>query len=185
MKKNDIVRLSKLMSVALRHDPAAFQLTLDENGWVPLTDLIEGITKRQKWAWIGETEVQHIVETSDKQRFEVEGELIRARYGHSQAARPNYPPVIPPEILYHGTPRRALEAIRRDGLKSMSRQYVHLAAEPDMAVKVGQRRDDQPVVLQIRAKAAYEAGVVFGTPSGGEDNVYLVDVLPSKFIEFP
>jgi RNA:NAD 2'-phosphotransferase (TPT1/KptA family) len=54
-----------------------------------------------------------------------------------------------------------------------------------MAHQVGQRRDAQPVILVIRASAAHAAGVVFGTPSGGQDEVYLVEALPLEFIDFP
>jgi RNA:NAD 2'-phosphotransferase (TPT1/KptA family) len=54
-----------------------------------------------------------------------------------------------------------------------------------MALRVGQRRDASPALLKIRAGDAYVAGVVFGTPSGEVDNVYLVKSLPSAFIDFP
>jgi putative RNA 2'-phosphotransferase len=173
------------MSVALRHDPASFSLTLDQDGWIPLKTLVAGLQVRPGWAWIQPDDVREIVETSDKQRFELAEARIRARYGHSQAARPSYQPVEPPAILYHGTPRRNLSLIRRSGLKSMSRQYVHLSARPEMAHQVGRRRDAQPVILTIRAAEAHVAGITFGTPSGGQDEVYLVESLPPEFIDFP
>ncbi len=185
MKRQERVKLSKLMSVALRHNPASFNLTLDEDGWVVFEDLVAAITTRPRWGWVRAEHVQAVVNTSDKRRFEVDGALIRARYGHSRAARPLYQPVEPPAILYHGTPRRNLSAIRRHGLQAMSRQYVHLSVTPEMAVQVGRRRDAQPALLRIRAVEAHAAGVVFGTPSGELDDVYLVDTLPPDFIEFP
>jgi RNA:NAD 2'-phosphotransferase (TPT1/KptA family) len=37
------VRLSKAMSHALRHDPAAYGLTLDAGGWTPVAALVEGL----------------------------------------------------------------------------------------------------------------------------------------------
>ena len=179
------IRLSKLMSVALRHDPQAFNLTPDDNGWVELEALLAGIVVRPHWDWVRPEHVLHVVETSDKQRFEVEGSLIRARYGHSRAARPGYTPVEPPPVLYHGTPRSKLELIRREGLKAMSRQYVHLSATPEMAVQVGRRRDARPALLKIHASQAHAAGITFATPSGSQDDVYLVEAVPPRFIEFP
>lgn len=173
------------MSVALRHNPAAFNLTLDEAGWVNFDALVAAIAARPKWHWVRAEHVRHVVETSDKQRFEIDGALIRARYGHSRAARPRYQPVQPPEVLYHGTPRRNLAAIQRDGLQAMSRQYVHLSATPDMARQVGRRRDTSPLILRIRAAQAHNAGIQFGTPSGQADDVYLVAAIPPEFIEFP
>lgn len=54
-----------------------------------------------------------------------------------------------------------------------------------MALQVGQRRDARSALLLIRAAEAYAAGVVFGTPSGEQDDVYLVETIPPAFIEFP
>ncbi|MEM7345204.1 MAG: RNA 2'-phosphotransferase [Chloroflexota bacterium] len=185
MKPRDVVKLSKLMSVALRHDPKSFNLQLDQEGWVALSDLVAAIAARPRWHWITADQVINVVKTSDKQRFEIDDTLIRARYGHSRAARPSYQGVEPPDILYHGTPRRNLSVIRKQGLKAMSRQYVHLSAAPEMAVQVGHRRDDKPALLIIRAKEAYQAGVHFGTPSGEIDTVYLVETVDPEFIDFP
>jgi putative RNA 2'-phosphotransferase len=185
MKRQELVKLSKLMSVALRHNPADFELTLDVNGWVTLADLVHAIAARPRWQWIKTEHVLEVVNSSDKRRFEVEGAFIRARYGHSRAARPVYQPVTPPEILYHGTPRRNIPAIRQRGLQPMSRQYVHLSATPEMAIQVGQRRDERPAILLVRAVDAHTSGIKFGTPSGQPDDVYLVGAIPPHFIEFP
>jgi putative RNA 2'-phosphotransferase len=185
MEQKEAVKLSKLMSLALRHEPGTFGLSLDENGWVPLEALVRAIATRPKWQWVQPEHVLQVVESSDKQRFEVKEALIRARYGHSRAARPIYQTVEPPPLLYHGTPRRNLAAIRRRGLKAMSRQYVHLSARPEMALQVGQRREASPALLVIRAAEAHAAGLVFGTPSGEADQVYLVETVPPQFIEFP
>jgi putative RNA 2'-phosphotransferase len=185
MNRRDRIKLSKLMSVALRHDPVAFDLRLAQDGWVALDALLTGVRSWSRWQWVQTEDILHVVESSDKQRFELDGLLIRARYGHSRAARPNYVAVEPLAVLYHGTPRRNLADIRRHGLKAMSRQYVHLSATPEMALIVGRRRDTTPALLKIRAIEAHRAGIVFGTPSGEEDNVYLVEAVPSGFIEFP
>src|SRR5262245_23097679 len=103
MNQNQQVKLSKLMSVALRHDPASFSIILDQDGWIPLETLVVVLQARPVWAWIQPDDVRELVKTSDKQRFELAEDRIRARYGHSQAARPSYQPVEPPAILYHGT----------------------------------------------------------------------------------
>jgi RNA:NAD 2'-phosphotransferase (TPT1/KptA family) len=38
--KSDLVAASKLLSLVLRHDPAALGLTLDPEGWVTVADLV-------------------------------------------------------------------------------------------------------------------------------------------------
>ena len=57
---------------------------------------------------------------------------------------------VPPEHLYHGTATRFLPAILKEGLKPMTRQFVHISPDYDTAVKVG-KRHGKPVVLVIRA----------------------------------
>lgn len=184
-KQLNMMKLSKLMSFGLRHNPQALGLSPNSEGWVDLETLVAAIANRRDWQNITEADIRQVVETSDKQRYEIVGYKIRARYGHSRAARPEYESVVPPDILYHGTPRRNIAHIQRDGLKAMQRQYVHLSVTPDMALQVGHRRDEKPALLKIRAADAHAAGVVFGTPSGDTDNVYLVDALSPEFIDFP
>jgi len=57
----------------------------------------------------------------------------------------------PPEYLYHGTATRFLDAILTEGLKPMSRQWVHISPDFETAVKVG-KRHGKPVVLVMRAR---------------------------------
>ena len=77
------VRLSKAMSLALRHDPARFGIALDHEGWVSLSDLVDGLNR----AGVSTTraDVEQVVRTSDKRRFTVESstDRIRANQGHS------------------------------------------------------------------------------------------------------
>lgn len=179
MKSSRRTQLSKFMSLVLRHQPSRFGLALDAEGYVTMEALRAAITAQPGWSEVSGADILEVVETSDKRRFEMAGDRIRARYGHSVAATPAYPAVVPPAVLYHGTPHRALERIRREGLKAMMRQYVHLATRQDIAEQVGHRRDKQPVVLEIDAEGAYASGVAFY--QAGED-FFLVRYLPPEFI---
>ena len=84
--------------------------------------------------------------------FDESGTKIRANQGHS------IPGVViemespePPEFLYHGTAERFLDTILKEGLKPMTRQFVHISPDYETAVKVG-RRHGKPVILKIRAR---------------------------------
>ena len=88
----------------------------------------------------------------------------------------------PPPTLYHGISPDALETVRRDGLRPMGRQYVHLSPNPETAIRVGARHDERPVVLTVRAAEACAAGVGFYR---ADEAVYLVKRIPVEYLEFP
>lgn len=181
MNSAERVRLSKLMSYLLRHRPDEAGLTLDESGLVPLTALLAAIRLRPGYAWATAADIQEVVATSEKQRFWLTGERIGARYGHSQRVRPVAPgtPVEPPELLYHGTTRRAAPSILATGLQPRGRQFVHLSTTPDSARGVGRRRDDQTALLVIHAQSAHADGLIFYAPT---PDVYLVSHVPPAYI---
>ena len=176
-------RISKLMSLMLRHDPAKFGLSLDANGFASFAEVARAVDKKLR---ADPREIRQVVRESDKQRFEIAGdgaeEKIRARYGHSVEGSVEYEPVEPPEVLYHGTSRAAVESIRREGLKAMSRQRVHLSADQEMALTVGRRHDPRPVILTIRALEAHRAGEKFYSP---QEPVFLADAVEPQWILFP
>jgi putative RNA 2'-phosphotransferase len=172
-------QLSKLMSLILRHEPARFGLALDGEGWVALEELLSALRRERRWQAVTEAHVREVVAASDKQRFEIMDGRIRARYGHSVAERVTYPPVVPPELLYHGTAPGSLAAIRREGLRAMGRQYVHLSTQVEQALTVGRRHAPQPVVLTVRAQEAWLAGVQFYQP---EERLYLAEAVPAAFV---
>ncbi len=124
------MQLSKRVSHALRHAPWVYELELDEEGWAPVPDLLEALRgQRSAWRGLTEGDLAELVARSDKRRFELRGGRIRALYGHSLPERLRKVPAAPPPILFHGTSRRAVAAIRAGGLRPMRRQYVHLSAD--------------------------------------------------------
>ena len=168
------------MSFFLRHDPEELGTILDPEGFVPLNVVVDALSKR--WDWVTEEDVREVVETCDKGRFEIIEGDIRACYGHSTGTRIEYEPIEPPALLYHGTARRFLDDINRDGLKPMSRQYVHLTVSKDIARMVGRRRDRDPVVLEVAATEAYTEGILFYRAN---DNFWLADRIPPGHIRVP
>ena len=120
------------------------------------------------------------MEVSNKKRLEIIGERIRAMYGHSFPMQIKYEEETPPVMLYHGTAKRFLDFIKKEGLKPMSRQYVHLSEDTETAKMVGKRRDSDPVILYINTVEAIKAGVKFYRAN---DKVWLCKELPPQFIK--
>jgi len=181
MTNKETIKLSKFLSLILRHEPERVGLKLGEAGWVRV-DVLLAAANRHGVALTLE-QLQHVVATSDKQRFALseDGRRIRASQGHSVAVDLQYPPQPPPELLYHGTATRFLNAIRKNGLQRMDRHDVHLSPNAETAARVGGRHG-KPVVLTIRAGDMHRAGFVFRCSANG---VWLVNHVPPQFIEFP
>lgn len=168
--------LSKWMSKLLRHTPEDFGVVLDpEDGSCPVSSLLEAIQAQPKWSWVKQEHIEQVVRNSDKQRFEIEGGRIRARYGHSHD-KVQYVPGEPPAILYHGTNKKALPSIRKEGLSPMSRQYVHLSEGTHFATLAGSRRGEL-VILEVDTFKAKQLGVTFYY-AGNE--VWLADRVPPE-----
>lgn len=173
-------RISKLVALMLRHDPDAFGLEPDENGFADLDTVWRAVQTRLQGRVTRADFDAMLLSEGGQQRYEVQARRIRALYGHS-TVEVAYAPVVPPEVLYHGTVAAALAAIRAEGLTSQARQYVHLSANRERALSVAQRHG-KPVLLSLRAHAAHEAGIIFYQP---EPQHFLVRSLPPTFIDFP
>ena len=171
--------LSKLISYVLRHAPQEYGLTLDEQGWVQVEDLIVALKKRDKYSALTVRDIADMIQDSEKKRHELVGDRIRALYGHSTEERIKKEAACPPDVLYHGTAHKFLKNILEQGLIPKDRQYVHLSQDRETANNVGARRDTDPIILQINACAAWRDGVLFYP---GYENIWLSDDIPATYI---
>jgi putative RNA 2'-phosphotransferase len=180
MNEKDQIRLSKFLSLILRHEPGKVGLTLDEAGWVGVAELLGAMGRHGHVVSRGT--LLHVVEASDKKRFALseDGTRIRASQGHSVEVELGYEPATPPAVLYHGTVDRFLESIREKGLVKGERHHVHLSADAETATRVGARRG-RAVVLRIDAAGMTRAGLMFYVSANG---VWLTDHVPVGFITF-
>ena len=75
-------RLSRYLSLILRHHPEVIGISLDAHGWADVDELIAGIAQKKKF---NREILEEIVRTDKKQRysFSEDGTKIRANQGHS------------------------------------------------------------------------------------------------------
>ncbi|MDJ0911389.1 MAG: RNA 2'-phosphotransferase [Woeseiaceae bacterium] len=172
-------KISKFLSLVLRHKPETIGLTLDRGGWVDVDELLGAFARHGHE--VSRSTLLQVVETNDKSRFAIRDGLIRASQGHSIDVDLGLVPRTPPDRLFHGTATRFLESIRNEGLKRQNRQFVHLSPDNATAISVGGRHG-RPVVLIVNARAMEDDGCEFYY---SENGVWLVSEVAPHFIEFP
>jgi putative RNA 2'-phosphotransferase len=176
--EKELIRISKYLSLVLRHKPALIGITLDNSGWAKVDELLQNM---QAKGWqIDRDVLSNVVATNNKKRFALseDGCKIRASQGHSIDVSLGYIPLEPPGILYHGTAEKYIAAILLEGLVKQSRQHVHLSTDIDTARQVGMRHGS-PVVLKVMAGAMYKEGYLFFC---SENKVWLTEEVPPRFL---
>lgn len=158
---------SKKLSYQLRHSDLP-----DKQGWISVEDLVSrfGYTEQG---------LKLIVANDAKHRYEYSEDLkkVRALYGHSNHVHIQWEAAEPPATLYHGTAKRFLDSILKDGLKGMNRHYVHLSETIEEAIKVG-KRHGEPVVLTIDTKMVIQnGGCFYRIPNG----VWLTEKVKAQY----
>ncbi len=179
-QSNSDVKLGRFLSLVLRHDPAAAGISLDEHGWADVKELLAGVNRTGRK--IDMDTLERIVRENSKQRysFNEDHSKIRANQGHSVSVDVELKETQPPQYLYHGTASRFLPSIQREGIRKMSRQYVHLSGDFETAMAVG-KRHGSPVVITIDAAAMAEDGVTFYR---SENGVWLCEHVEPKYFVY-
>jgi len=172
-------RLSRFLAFVLRHHPEEANLTMDEDGTVGLDELAEAVRTRPGLESMTRGEIERLVTAQSPPRFEILGDRIRARYGHTLPRQVRFEPADPPETLFHGTTAEVAEHVLTEGLQPSGRQYVHLSVDTPAAREIGQRHTPQPVILRIDTESARKAGARF-YPTGPA--VWLSDPIPPECI---
>jgi putative RNA 2'-phosphotransferase len=180
MNDKEKKRVSKFLSLILRHEPDKIGLQLDENGWADVDELIMK-TSSEGYVF-SHQELEEVVASNDKQRFSFNEDKtrIRANQGHSIDVKLQLKEKRPPDLLYHGTVGKFLQSIKTEGLRKMERHHVHLSRDRETAERVGQRRG-LPVILTVRSSEMHHDGFVFYL---SENGVWLTDHVPVNYIDY-
>lgn len=175
-----LVRVSKFLSLVLRHQPRRIGIELDHAGWVRVSELLAACQAHD--FPITREELEAVVRENDKQRFAFseDGTRIRASQGHSVRVELGYAPLAPPTLLYHGTASRLLASIRERGLVKGGRHHVHLSTDAATAAKVGARHGT-PHVIEVQSGRMHADGYDFYRSDNG---VWLTEHVPAKYLVF-
>lgn len=127
-------RISKFLSLVLRHEPERIGIALDEAGWTDVAALLAAAAAHG--VVITRAELAEVVATSDKQRFALspDGARIRANQGHSVDVELALAPHVPAQLIDWPAPH-ADGGRRRGGLGRDDK--VRIAKETLAACEAG------------------------------------------------
>ena len=109
--------LGRILALVLLHAPEKFNVEMDINGWVNTRELSDSISKqRKRYHWLRGWHFSAIANAAEKGRYQVEGEMIRATYGHSIELELDLPTDDIPEGLYWPCEEEQVETILELGI---------------------------------------------------------------------
>jgi len=180
LKDEEIDSIGRMMAGVLRHFPERYGLEMDANGWVDLGEFITAVAIRnRRFRFLKPNHILGLVQTDPKGRYEFRDGRIRATYGHSLDVDLDLPTDTIPDTLFYPTSEEECSVLLGAGLRPSDRKMVHLSGTFNAALEAGRVRIQVPVILEINAKTARDAGVVI--KKAGK-TVYLTKEIPPEFL---
>lgn len=180
MNDQEINSLSRIMAGTLRHFPEKIGVMMDGYGWVEISELIEAIgTGRSGFDWLKKHHIEALAETDPRGRYQVDGGMIRATYGHTIDVNLDDLPEAEIDEFFYPVTEEEADMVIEGGLHPADRKKVHLSGTLQKAREAGQVRTENPLILKIDGKMAKKDGIkIF---HAGRD-VYITNGLDAKYI---
>jgi len=160
MNDKELSSLSRIMAGALRHFPEKLGLMMDGKGWVDISSLIDSIgSGRSGFNWLRIHHIKAVVNTDERGRYQIDGGMIRATYGHSINVSLDDLPIANIDEFYYPVTEEEADIILERGLFPIDRKKVHLSGSIEKALEAGKVRTEEPQILRIDGKKAKKDGI--------------------------
>ena len=180
MNENELNSLSRILAGALRHFPDKLGLMMDGKGWVDISSLIDAIgVSRSGFGWLRIKHIEGLVATDPRGRYQIDGGMIRATYGHTIDVDPDDLPLADLDEFYYPITEEEGDIILEGGLHPTDRKKVHLSGSIEKAYEAGKVRTEEPLILKIDGKKARKDGMKIY--HAGKD-VYITEGIDAKYI---
>ncbi len=172
--------LAKTLQYIAFHAPGEYGLFWDPDGAMPWKELYWALQEDASLRFVREAHLRELAYLGLDLPFALEGSKLHLK---GDSPQPSYPVVDPPERLYHAFPLKRYPAVSRKGLSpSGNRAYLPLFTDREMALRVGKRRDNAPLVAEVHAKKAALEGALFRMADSG---LYLAESISAAYLALP
>lgn len=180
MDDRELNALSRIMAGALRHFPDKLGLMMDGRGWVDISSFVDALgTARSGFDWLRVHHIEALVATDSRGRYQIDGGMIRATYGHTIDVNLDDLPLADIDEFYYPVTEEEADMIIEGGLHPTDRRKVHLSGSLEKALEAGKVRTEEPLILRIDGKKAKKDGVKIYR--AGSD-VYITEEIDAKYI---
>jgi putative RNA 2'-phosphotransferase len=154
-----IEKLSKFLSYILGRRPDEFGIVPDADGYVRIKELLQALHEDQDWRHVRQAHLNEALIVPEKPVIEIEGPKIRA-IEKSLLPVPGQPGDLP-KLLYMAIRPRAYPGAMDRGFPAKPGRHLILAADSDMALRMGRRLDSNPTLLAVQVSDAIKNGTTF------------------------
>ncbi len=168
-----------MLTYVLAYRPDEFGLVPDNEGFVRYRDLLKALHEESDWRHVRRSHINEMLMGEGRALFESEPDRIRSQK-RQWALEPRYDLPLP-GLLYTPVRKRAHPVALERGLKAKDGSYIALSSGREMALRMGLRRDQHPVLLEIPAFTAGKKGVMI-FPFG---DLFLAPEIPAHCISGP
>jgi len=174
--------LSRLLSYMLGRRPDEFGLVPDAEGWVAVKEVVRVLVQEKAYAFVRMSHLEELAHLVQSPRIELAEGRVRAR---ERGELPQAQPVTDrlPALLYHAITAKSHPAAVRHGLHPGPSGWLTLTDTPEMARRIGERRDPKAVLATVQAQVVMRAGITFFRYG---ERLYLTrDPIGPEFVRLP
>jgi putative RNA 2'-phosphotransferase len=180
MDDRELNALSRIMAGALRHFPDKLGLIMDGRGWVDIASFVDALsTSRSGFDWLRVHHIEALIATDSRGRYQIDGGMIRATYGHTIDVNLNDLPLADIDEFFYPVTEEEADMIIEGGLHPTDRRKVHLSGSLEKALEAGKVRTEEPLILRIDGKKTKKDGIKIYRAS---NDVYVTDEIDAKYI---
>jgi putative RNA 2'-phosphotransferase len=180
MDKHGLKKLHKILIAMLARQPDLYGLFPDKNGWIKIRELHGALAQESEFPHMTMASLMQFFNIFGHETFETNGLYVRVK---NQEELPLPETATPPEILYLPIRPKAYERVAMDGfIPPQGKEWVILATTRELAVKIGKRRDNTPIISEVMSLDAERCGTVF--KKFGE-NLFLAGALKPEYLKLP
>jgi len=152
-------KLAKFLEYLLGHRPDEFGLVADPDGFIKIKEVLKALSEEDDWRHVTQASLKEVLITLPDAPIETSANLVRAinRTGLPEAR----PDPFPPKLLFTAVRRKAYARAIQTGVTPSLYPQVLLTADRKIALRVGQRIDQTPVLLTVNTEQARRRQIAF------------------------